>query len=142
MQSLKLVTVFFVLTFSLVLVAWADGNVAPGSDTSAATTTATTPEPTVVPELVFERADAETQAAAVAHFARSRALLVSALEEFDRACKIAKPDSILNSREWRTDLIDRAKDLEVILAPQPRITHRGVKLEGDNRLLKTEAKPR
>ncbi len=83
----------------------------------------------------LEGASGETLASAVGHYARSRSLLIEAIREFDRANKIARPDSILDSEEWRSSLISRAEDLERILSPQPRVTKGGVKFEADTRLL-------
>ena len=77
----------------------------------------------------------EVAAEAVAHYARSRALLISAVHEFDKARKIAKPDELLDSTKWRNTLIDRAEDLERVLDPQPRVTKGGIRFEADPRLL-------
>lgn len=77
----------------------------------------------------------EVAAEAIAHYARSRALLVAAINEFDKARKLAKPDELLDSGAWRTTLIDRAEDLERVLDPQPRATKGGIKFEADPRLL-------
>ncbi|MFN4896378.1 MAG: hypothetical protein ACK5GN_05760 [Pseudomonadota bacterium] len=77
----------------------------------------------------------EVAAEAVAHYARSRALLVAAINEFDKARKLAKPDELLDSTKWRATLIDRAEDLERVLDPQPRATRGGIKFEADPRLL-------
>jgi hypothetical protein len=77
----------------------------------------------------------EVAAEAVAHYARSRALLISALHEFDTARKLAKPDELLDSAKWRNTLIDRAEDLERVLDPQPRVTKGGIKFQADSRLL-------
>ncbi len=77
----------------------------------------------------------EVAAEAVAHYARSRALLVAAINEFDKGRKLAKPDELLDSSAWRTTLIDRAEDLERVLDPQPRATRGGIKFEADPRLL-------
>jgi hypothetical protein len=82
----------------------------------------------------------EVLAAATGHYARARSLLVAALREFDSGLKLAKPDAILNSKEWRADLIARAEDLERILAPQARASRFGVRFEADPRLLGGEAK--
>lgn len=90
----------------------------------------------------LEIIEGEKRSAAVGHFARARSHLIAALREFDSGYKIAKPDSILNSEEWREDLISRAEDLERILAPQARASKYGVRYEGDPRLLSTEAKER
>lgn len=77
----------------------------------------------------------EATAEAVAHYARARALLVSALHEFDQGRKIARPDELLDPTKWRNTLIDRAQDLERILDPQPKATKGGIKFSADPRLL-------
>ena len=77
----------------------------------------------------------EVAAEAVAHYARSRALLISAIHEFDKARKLAKPDELLDSTKWRNTLVDRAEDLERVLDPQPRVTKGGIRFEADSRLL-------
>lgn len=80
-------------------------------------------------------ASQETAVEAVAHYARSRALLIAALNEFDTARKIARPDELLDPTKWRNTLIDRAEDLERVLDPQPRATRGGIKFSADPRLL-------
>ncbi|RIL06146.1 MAG: hypothetical protein DCC75_11095 [Proteobacteria bacterium] len=79
----------------------------------------------------IEKADRDTLAAAIGHYARARSLLVSALREFDQGQKLANPDSILDSATWRSTLRERAQDLERILAPQARVTRGGVKYESN-----------
>lgn len=81
------------------------------------------------------KARPEVAAEAVAHYARSRALLVAAINEFDKGRNIAKPDELLDSKKWRNTLIDRAEDLERVLDPQPRATRGGIRFEADPRLL-------
>ncbi len=81
------------------------------------------------------RADQETTAEAIAHYARSRALLMAALREFDEARKIAQPDDLLDPIKWRNTLIDRAEDLERVLDPQPKATRGGIRFSADPRLL-------
>jgi hypothetical protein len=81
------------------------------------------------------RADQETAAEAVAHYARSRALLISAINEFDLARKIARPDDLIDPTRWRNTLIDRAEDLERVLDPQPKATRGGIRFSADPRLL-------
>ncbi len=80
-------------------------------------------------------ADQETAVEAVAHYARARALLISALNEFDTARKLARPDELLDPVKWRNTLIDRAEDLERVLDPQPKATKGGIKFSADPRLL-------
>ena len=86
----------------------------------------------------LENVNDEEMAAAVGHYARARSLLIAALNEFDSGMKIANPDSILDSRNFRSGLIDRAEELERILDPQPRATKGGVKYSADPRLLGTK----
>ncbi len=81
------------------------------------------------------QASQEEAAEAVAHYARSRALLIASINEFDKARKIAKPDELLDSSKWRNTLIDRAEDLERVLDPQPKATKGGIKFSADPRLL-------
>ena len=116
-----------VITFSLTLQAHADGTV---HEPTAAPTSASTSQ-----GLGLERASGERLATAVGHYARARSLLIAAINEFDKGYKIANPDSVLDSKEWRVTLIDRAEELQRILDPQPRVTRGGVKYEADSRLL-------
>lgn len=71
-------------------------------------------------------ASSERSAAAVGHYARARAMLVEALAEFEAGRRIARPDLLLNSEQWRTAVVSRAEDLNRILDPQPRVTRSGV----------------
>lgn len=84
---------------------------------------------------LIERAEGEKLATAVGHFARSRALLLSAIREFDKGLKHANPQTLIDVNEWRNSTLDRAEDLERILAPQPRTSEAGVNFEADSRLL-------
>ena len=83
----------------------------------------------------LETAQNEDMAVAVGHYARSRSLLIAALNEFDSGMKLANPDSLLDSKRFRAGIIDRAEELERILDPQPRATKGGVKYSADPRLL-------
>jgi len=88
----------------------------------------------------LENASGEKLATAAGHYARSRSLLIAAVNEFDKAYKIANPDAILDSKMWRETLIDRAEELQKVLDPQPRVTRGGVRFEGDSRLLNEAGK--
>ena len=81
------------------------------------------------------QADNQDTTEAVAHFARSRSLLIAALHEFDKGRKLASPNQLLDPVQWRNTLIDRAEDLDRVLDPQPRATKGGIKFEADPRLL-------
>ena len=84
---------------------------------------------------LLEMAKGEQLASAVGHYARARSLLMAALREFDKGTQLVNPDSILDSKVFRENLIERATDLEKVLDPQPRITQGGVRFEPDPRLL-------
>ena len=84
----------------------------------------------------IERANGERLSAAMGHFARSHALLIQAIREFDRGRQIAKPDAVLDSQRWRSGLVQRTKDIQRVLAPQPRVSNAGVRYEPDSRLLR------
>lgn len=81
------------------------------------------------------RAKGEELATATGHYARSRSLLLAALREFDLGLKQANPNMLLDVKEWREDLINRAEDLERVLTPQPRSTKHGVQFRPNHELL-------
>lgn len=83
----------------------------------------------------LERAQGEELATAIGHYARARSLLLAAVREFDQGLKHANPQVLVDVKEFRNTLLDRAEDLEKILAPQPRATKRGVQFAPDSRLL-------
>jgi hypothetical protein len=86
-------------------------------------------------ENTLERATGEQLSSAVGHYARARALLVTAIREFDEGQKLADPRALIDAQRWRSTLLDRAEDLERVLDPQPRASKTGVKFTGDRRLL-------
>ena len=81
------------------------------------------------------QAKRESLASAIGHYARSRALILEAVREFDAGLKLANPQVLIDVPEWRNDLLDRAEDLEKVLDPQPRTSETGVTFQGDPRLL-------
>ena len=87
-----------------------------------------------------ESAKGERLATSMGHYARSRSLLIEAIKEFDRGRKLARPDSLIDAGEWRASVVGRARDLEVVLDPQPRATKSGAKYGADNRLLNLSGK--
>jgi len=98
--------------------------------TSAAKSTATTLKP-----VGLEYASPADASAATGHYARSRTMLIAAINEFDKGYRIARPDALINSAAWRASLIDRAEELERLLDPQPRVTERGSRFSPDPRLM-------
>lgn len=86
------------------------------------------------------RASGEKLAAATGHFARARSLLIEAVREFDQGSKIANPDILVSSRDWRSAVIDRIEELERVLDPQPRVSKGGVRYNPDTRLLREKTK--
>lgn len=87
----------------------------------------------------IEKAQGEDLSVAMGHYARARSLLIAALQEFDSGLKLADPKIILDTKQWRNTLIDRAEELERVLDPQPRVSGRGTKYGAQKRLL-NEAK--
>ena len=82
-----------------------------------------------------ETASPQKTARAIGHYARARSLLIAAIREFDAGAKIADPSTLLDPTVWRSSLEEKAKELERVLDPQPRITSEGVKFSADHRLL-------
>lgn len=91
--------------------------------------------PAAADEADFTRAEGAELYNAVAHYARSRALLLAAIRAFDEGTKLANPNALLDSAEWRSNLVERAKDLEILLDPQPRVSNGGVRFEAQPSLL-------
>ena len=87
----------------------------------------------------IERAEGDKLSEATGHYARARSLLIAALREFDAGYKLANPNVLLNSAQWRATLVDRAQELDRVLDPQPRVSRTGVRFQTDTRLL-NEAK--
>ena len=135
MRISKLIVLFSCCGLSLLGTAAADGYAPEGSAEPVVKQKIAEPEP-----ILLERAGGENLAMAAGHYGRARSHLISAVQEFDKGFKLARPDSLVNSKEWRDDIISRAEDLERILAPQPRVTKGGVRFEGYSRLLKSGSK--
>lgn len=85
------------------------------------------------------RADMENMSIAKGHYSRSKALLIEALREFDMGTRRAKADAVLNSKEWRASLVNRAEELDRFLDPQPRISGTGVKFKAEGALIRSTA---
>jgi hypothetical protein len=74
-------------------------------------------------------AKGEKLAIATGHYARARALLISALREFDKGLELVDPNALVDVNLWRNSILDRAEDLERILDPQPRKSRGGVRFD-------------
>ena len=83
-------------------------------------------------------ASLERAEAAKGHYARARTLLVEAIEEFERGRRIASPDMLLDSEEWRLNMISRTEELNRVLDPQPRVTRSGVRFRANPLLMRNE----
>ena len=90
--------------------------------------------------LGLERATGSKLSKAMGHYARARSLLIAAIQEFDKGYAIATPDAILDSKSWRGSVIDRTRELERVLDPQPRMSESGSRYDADSRLLKDPTK--
>ena len=83
----------------------------------------------------IQKAEGEVLSAGIGHYSRSRSLLIAAIREFDEGLKVVNPDALLDASRFRADLIDRAKELERVLDPQPRVSRGGVAYQPDSRLI-------
>jgi hypothetical protein len=88
----------------------------------------------------LEKAEGENLATAMGHYARARSLILAAIREFDKGIKLANPQILLDVKEFRNTLVDRAEDLERVIAPQPKATRKGVQFAPDSRLLSEDYK--
>jgi hypothetical protein len=87
-------------------------------------------------DLGVERREERRLSKSMAHYSRARALLLSAIQEFDRGRELADPSVLIKTDEWRAGLVSRAQQLEKVLAPQSRESgSTGVRLQGDQRLI-------
>jgi hypothetical protein len=91
-------------------------------------------------QINLEQAKGEDLATAIGHYARARSMLLAAIREFDKGLKLANPQILLDVKEFRNTLIDRAEDLERVIAPQPKATRKGVQFAPDSRLLSEDYK--
>ncbi|MBX7139290.1 MAG: hypothetical protein K1X83_15050 [Oligoflexia bacterium] len=83
----------------------------------------------------LQKAQGENLSAAIGHFARSRSLIIAAINEFDQGLKLVNPDALMDAQAWRDSLAQRAKEIEHVLDPQPRASRGGVRYDADTRLL-------
>ncbi len=82
-----------------------------------------------------QKAEGEKLSIATGHYSRARSLLIAAIREFDEGLKVVNPDALLDSQAFRASLLERSKDLERVLDPQPRVSKSGVRYQPDSRLL-------
>ena len=75
---------------------------------------------------------------AVGYYARTRTMLVEALAEFEQGRKLARPDVLIDSEEWRLTLISLTEQLNRVIDPQPRVTQQGVIFRGNPRMIRRE----
>ena len=85
--------------------------------------------------LSIERASGGRLSTAVAHYGRARMYLLAAIREFDQGMKSANANTLLDTGKFRTTLVNRAKELEHVLDPQPRASNSGVTFSPDPRLI-------
>lgn len=83
-------------------------------------------------------ASPERTRGAVGYYARARTMLVEALAEFEQGRKLARPDVLIDSEEWRLTLISLTEQLNRVIDPQPRVTQQGVIFRGNPRMIRRE----
>ncbi len=86
-----------------------------------------------------EYASKQRTNAAVGYYARSRAMLVEALEEFEQGRKYARPDLLVDPEEWRLTVISLTEQLNRLIDPKPLVTRDGVVFQANPRMVRREA---
>lgn len=81
----------------------------------------------------IERAKGEKLATAMGHYGRARALLISAIREFDKGMELVDPNALLDTRLWRETVLERADEIARVLDPQPRATKTGIRFGNETR---------
>jgi len=76
-----------------------------------------------------QRAEGELFAAASGYYARARLFVIKATQEFALGVKNVDPSVLIDAQMWQNILLDRAEDLERILAIQPEANREGVSFE-------------
>lgn len=80
----------------------------------------------------------ERKNAAVGHYARARSMMVEALKEFEQGRRLARPDLLLDSEDFRLKLISLTEDLNRVIDPKPRITRDGAVFRANPRMVRRE----
>ena len=93
---------------------------------------------TVEAQETLTSASPQELAVGIGHYQKAHSLLIAALREFDKGYKVVSTDKVLDSSSWRGTVLEKAKELEVILAPQAREIKVGSKYSADSRLLKSK----
>lgn len=81
-------------------------------------------------------ASSERSAAALGHYARARAMLIEALAEFEEGKRLANPDLLIDSEQWRLTVVSRAEELNRVLDPKPKVTRSGVRYKAHKRFIR------
>jgi len=66
-------------------------------------------------------------------------MLVEALQEFEQGRKLARPDMLLDTEEWRISIISRTEELNRLIDPKPRVTRSGVRFRANARMVRRES---
>jgi hypothetical protein len=77
----------------------------------------------------LQSAKGEKLSVAMGHYARSRALLISALREFDKGFQLVDPSALVDVDGWRNGVSMRAQELARVLDPQPRASRSGIRFD-------------
>jgi hypothetical protein len=77
----------------------------------------------------LQDASSERRSAAVGHYSRARTMLIEAIEEFEHARTIARPDLVLNGDDFRAGLIQKIDDLSKVIEPQANVARAGARFD-------------
>ncbi len=84
-------------------------------------------------------ASKERSNVAVGHYARARTMMVEALKEFEQGRRLARPDLLVDSEDFRLRLISLTEQLNRVVDPQPRVTRQGAIFRASPRLIRRQS---
>ena len=76
---------------------------------------------------------------AVGHYARARAMMVEALKEFEQGRRLARPDLLVDSEDFRLRLVSLTEELNRLVDPKPRVTRQGAVFRANPRMVRRES---
>jgi hypothetical protein len=87
-----------------------------------------------------EYASAQRGKAAVGHYARARTMCVESLQEFEAGRKYARPDLLIDSEQWRLNMVSLCEQLNRVIDPKVKIDRGGIRVSASPRLIKRARK--
>lgn len=76
---------------------------------------------------------------AIGHYSRARTMMVEALKEFEQGRRLARPDLLLDSEDFRLRLISLTEQLNRVVDPLPKTTRQGAIFTANPRLIRRQS---